>query len=100
MTERQKQKIDRALAGQSRRFYERLIKPAYPLPTLFKLMAFRWARTSIGLMLDDSSRDYSYYKDKGWFESDYYYPTRLGVLRKAAGSLFDSIARRMTRKGE
>jgi len=22
-------------------------------------------------MLDDSSRDYTYYADKGWFESDY-----------------------------
>ncbi len=32
-----------------------------------------------------------YYRDKGWFESDYYYPTRLGVLRKVAGNLFDSI---------
>jgi multimeric flavodoxin WrbA len=97
MTEKEKQKIDRALAGQSRRFYERLVKPAYPVPTLFKLMAFRWGRTSIGLMLDDSSRDYTYFKDKGWFESDYYYPTRLGALKKAAGSLFDSIATRMTR---
>jgi hypothetical protein len=34
----------------------------------------RMARTSMGPMLDDSSRDYTYYKDKGWFESDYYYP--------------------------
>lgn len=100
MKEKEKQKIDRALAWQSRRFYERLVKPAYPVPTLFKLMAFRMARTSIGLMLDDSSRDYTYYKDKGWFESDYYYPTRLGALKKVAGSLFDSIAMRMTRNRE
>jgi hypothetical protein len=57
MTEKEKQKIDRALAGQSRRFYERLVKPAYPVPTLFKLMAFTMARTSVGLMLDNSSRD-------------------------------------------
>ena len=94
MTEKEKQKIDRALARQSRRFYERLVKPAYPAPPLFKLMAFRMARTSMGLMLDASSRDFTYYKDKGWFESDYYYPTRLGLLKKVAGSLFDSIARR------
>ncbi len=100
MTEKEKQKIDRALARQNRRFYERLMKPAYPVPTLFKLMAFRMARTSIGLMLDDSSRDYMYYKDKGWFKSDYYYPTRLGALKKMAGSLFDSIETRMMRNRE
>ena len=49
------------------------------------------------LELDDTSYDYRYFKDKGWFESDYFYPTRLGVLKKAAGSLFDLIQARMTR---
>jgi multimeric flavodoxin WrbA len=98
MTEKGKQKIDRALAAQSRRFYDRLLKPAYPSPMLLKLMAFRMARTSIRLMLDDSSRDYTYYKDQGWFESDYYYPARLNVLQKGTGSLFDSIAAGMARR--
>ncbi len=98
MTEKEKQKIDRALARQSRRFYKRLVKPDYPVPTLFKLMAFRMGRTSMELELDDSSFDYRYYKDKGWFESDYYYPVRLGALKKLAGGLFDSIQTRMTRK--
>jgi len=97
MTEKEKQKIDRVLARQSRRFHERLLKPAYPVPTLFKLWIFRMARRSIGLELNDNDRDYRYYKDKGWFESDYYYPTRLGALKKVAGSLFDSIQTRMTR---
>jgi len=100
MIEKDKRKIDRALTEQSRRFYERLLKPAYPAPTLSKLMAFRMARTSMRLMLDDRSRDYTYYKEKGWFESDYYYNARLGVLKKGAGSLFDSIATRISRNRE
>ncbi len=100
MTEREKQKIDSALAGLSRRFSGRLLQPAYPVPTLLKLWGFRMARTSIGLMLDDSSRDYTYYKDKGWFESDYYYPIHLGPLKKAAGSLFDLLAARSATKRE
>jgi multimeric flavodoxin WrbA len=97
MTEKAKQKIDTALAGLSRRFYKRLVKPAYPVPTLVKLMVFRMARTSIVLRLDDSSRDYMYYKDKGWFESDYYYPTGLGAPKKIEGSLFDLIHTKSTR---
>ena len=97
MTEKEKQKIDRALARQSRRFHERLVKPAYPVPTLLKLMAFRMAKTSVRLELDDSSRDYAYYKEKGWFESDYFYPTRLGALRRVAGRLFDTIQTKRTR---
>jgi hypothetical protein len=43
------------------------------------------------MMLDETSRDFTYYRDKGWFEADYFYPTRLGVLKKATGSLVDSI---------
>ncbi|MHB9027569.1 MAG: flavodoxin family protein [Candidatus Latescibacterota bacterium] len=97
MSEKEKQKIDKALSGLGRRFYEKLMQPAYPAPTFFNLMGFRMARTSMGLMLDGSCRDYTYYRDKGWFESDYFYPTRLGPLKKAAGSIFDSIGARMAR---
>jgi multimeric flavodoxin WrbA len=97
MTEKEKRKIDRALARQSRRFHESLMKPAFPAPPLFMLMGFRMGRTSMRLELDERSYDYRYYNDKGWFESDYFYPTRLGILKKTAGSLFDSIQTRTTR---
>jgi hypothetical protein len=100
MTEKAQQKIDRTLALQSRRFHQRLSKPALPVPTLLKLMAFRMSRTSMKLMLDGGSRDYTHYSDKGWFESEYYYPTRMGALKKAAGGLFDSIGASMARKAE
>ena len=97
-TEKEQRKIDRALARLSKRFHSRLAEPAYPVPTLLNLMAFRMARTSMKLLQDDSYRDYTYYRDKGWFESDYFYPTRLGVLKKAAGRLSDSIAKSRARK--
>jgi multimeric flavodoxin WrbA len=95
MTAKEKKKIDTALARLSRRFYKGLVKPGYPMPTFLKLMVFRMGRTSIRLELDEGRRDYRYYRDKGWFESDYYYPIRLGPLKKLAGGLFDSIAARM-----
>jgi multimeric flavodoxin WrbA len=92
ITEKAQQKIDRALAGLSKRFYTRLTKSDYPAPSMLWLMAFRMGRTSMFQLLDDSSRDFRYYAEKGWFESDYYYPTRLGILKKAAGKLFDKMA--------
>jgi multimeric flavodoxin WrbA len=92
MTEKDQRKIDRAIAALSKRFHARLAKPAYPVPTLDKLMIFRMGRTTINQSLDDRSLDYRYYKDKGWFKSDYYYPTRLGALKKVAGNLFDSMS--------
>jgi len=97
MTKKQQRKTDLALAAQARRYYARLEQPGYPAPTLFKLMIFRMARTSMGLELDDSYRDYTYYAEQGWFESDYYYPTHLGPLKKGAGKLFDWTQARLTR---
>lgn len=98
MSAQEEQKIDRTLVKQSKRFYKRMAQPAYPVPTLFKLMAFRMSRTSMKLMLDDSSYDYRYYEEKGWFESDYYYPTQLGAVKKITGNLFDWISSSMTKR--
>jgi len=98
ITETQRRKNDTVIARHSRRFYGRLAKPALPTPNLLKLMAFRMGRTSMKLMLDEGCRDYRYYADHGWFESDYYYPARLNVLQKLTGSLFDSIAAGMVRR--
>jgi multimeric flavodoxin WrbA len=98
MTEKDHRTNAGILAAHSRRFHDRLSRPAYPVPTLFKLMIFRMSRTSIRLMLDETRRDYTYYRDKGWFESDYFYPVRLNVFKKGAGSLFDYTASRSARK--
>ena len=97
ITDKERQKIDRTLVEQSRRFHDRLGRPLYPPPTLFKLWGFRMARTIVRLTLDDTDRDYRYYQEKGWFQSDYYYPTRLGAVKKAAGNLFDSMATKNAR---
>jgi multimeric flavodoxin WrbA len=92
MTEKVQKRNDRLIDRQSRKFYGALIKKEFPVPSLFELMIFRWSRTSMKLMLDESYRDYSYYKKAGWFESEFYYPTRLNPLKKLAGKLFDRMA--------
>jgi len=56
------------------------------------------SRTAIALMLNETCRDYTYYRDNGWFESDYFYPAHLNLLKKAAGSLFDYTAPGSTKK--
>jgi multimeric flavodoxin WrbA len=95
MTENEQLKRDKALARQAGRFHQQLSKPAFRVPTLLELMIFRMSRTSIGSML--RNRDYTYFAEKGWLESDYYYSTHLGPLKGAAGRLFDAIGARMAR---
>jgi multimeric flavodoxin WrbA len=89
--EAQQRRIDRTIAAHARRYAARLERPAYPVPSLLHLMFFRMSRTKVRLELDDSASDYAYYAAKGWFGSDYYYPTRLGLLKKGAGRFFDWV---------
>ena len=91
-TEKDLQKMERTLAAHSQRFYATLSRPAYPVPSWFMLMGFRMGRMTVIQTLDDRSYDYRYYAKQGWFESDYFYPTRLGPLKKVAGKLFDRMA--------
>jgi hypothetical protein len=94
LTERQRRANEAIIAAHAARFHEQLSRPALPTPTFFHLMMFRMGRTKIRLMLDETWRDYTYYRDKGWFEADYFYPVRLTPLKKAAGRLFDYTAAR------
>jgi multimeric flavodoxin WrbA len=92
MTEKAQKKFDRLIEIQSKKFYAQLIKKEYPIPSLWWLMVFRMGRTSMHKMLDETWRDYTYYKDKGWFESDYFYPVKLNPFKKLTGKLFDKLA--------
>ena len=67
------------------------MKKELPAPSLFELMIFRMSRTSIKTVLNDSWRDYNFYRQKGWFESDYYYATRLNIFKKITGIALDRI---------
>jgi len=97
MTEKNRRKWDRDLAAHARRYHVMLTKPGLPPPSLIGMVAFRFSRTSMRNLLDDRSRDFNYFRDKGWFESDYYYPTRVSLPMKALGRSLDAVANRIWR---
>jgi hypothetical protein len=96
MTERQRRTLEQRVQKAAARFYRELTRPTPP-PSFFRLLIFRMTRTSLKYV-DHDFRDYQYYKDKGWFESDYYHPTSLGPVKKLAGRLFDVAARQAARR--
>jgi len=61
---------------------------------LVELTIFRLGRTSMKVELDERSRDWCYYRDMGWLDGDYYYPTRLNPAMRAVGSLADFVGAR------
>jgi len=97
MIEKRRIEIDKKIDIQSKNFYSKLIKKEYPSPSITKLMIFRMSRTSMRIMLNEDFRDYTYYKNNGWFQSDYFYPVRLNPLKKLIGKLFDTIATKTAR---
>ncbi len=95
LTDEARRKTEALIGKQSKKYYRELVRQAYPAPSLLKLMLYRLSRTSMKMMLDDQYRDYTYFTEKGWFQSDYYYPVKLNPVKKTMGRLFDFAARKM-----
>jgi hypothetical protein len=47
-------------------------------------------RNSVRIELAEADADYKYYAARGWFEADYFYPTRLGLAKRSVGRLADA----------
>lgn len=94
MTEQQQQKLQQKIKKAAKRFYKGLIRKVPPVPSFFRLMAFRMTRTGLQ---NASVRyyDYYYFKEKGWFESDYYQKTKLGPIKKLVGHGFDLLGKKL-----
>lgn len=98
MGEKELRKMAETLEKHSRRFHAKLLMPAFTTPSLYQLMVFRMGRTAARLLAGDDNRDHTYYRDRGWFDSDYFYPTRLGPLKQGVGAAFDWTAARMIKQ--
>ncbi|MBR0599341.1 flavodoxin family protein [Sinanaerobacter chloroacetimidivorans] len=94
MNEQQQKKLKQKIRKSSEKFYKGLVRSTPPVPTFFRLMLFRMSRSSIQ-SLDESYFDYFYYKEKGWFESAYYYDISLRPVKEIAGCFFDLLGRKM-----
>ncbi len=93
----EQKKITQEISKASARFYKEFMRSTPPIPSFFRLMMFRMGRTSIRLCQDEKFRDYRYFKEKGWFESHYYYDTPLGPIKKLAGCFFDFLGERIAK---
>ena len=54
-------------------------------------------RSFMKVLQNESFRDYRYYTENGWFESDYYYPVKLSPFKKMSGNFFALIATQMAK---
>ena len=94
MTGKERLARDAALAKQAKRFRAQMAKGAPHVPGLLEVVVFRMGRNSVRIELDETNADYRYYAEHGWFNSDYFYPTRLGLVKRSVGRLADVYFRR------
>lgn len=92
MTEKRYKAMDEAVSVCAREFHAQISKTSLPVPTLKQLMLFRMTRTGIRES-PVKLYDHDYFKQQGWFESDYYYDVRLSPFKKIIGSLSDRAGR-------
>ncbi len=96
MTDNQKKRLSIEMKKAAERFNKGLVSTKMPAPSFFRLMLFRLSRTCLK-NFSTKYRDYYYYKENGWFESDYFHGSSMGPVKKAAGMLFDMLGRVMVK---
>jgi multimeric flavodoxin WrbA len=97
ITEKQKKKNESIIDNQSKLFYSRLIKERFPNPSLLGLLVFGMTRSNLKILFNETNRDYTFFKENGYFESDYYYPVKLNLFKKLIGRFSDMMGTKMAK---
>jgi NAD(P)H-dependent FMN reductase len=92
-------KIDDEARKAAKRFYDCLNRMSDPVPSLKEVIMFRSVRAFHSIAAG-FPRDHQYYKEQGWFNSDYYYDTRLGWHKKLAGRWVEKQALKQAMKNK
>lgn len=65
-----------------------------PVPSFYDIFMFNGMKSKTYL----SKADYDYWEEKGWLESNYYYDTSLGPLKKLFGKILNSLIKNMAKR--
>lgn len=96
MTEKQQEQLMKKVHKVAERFKKQLMRSTSPSPSFLRLVMFRITRNMIK-GLDPSFRDHQHFEEQGWFESDYYYETSLGLGKRMVGRCSDLVGRRVAK---
>jgi multimeric flavodoxin WrbA len=97
-TASEQQKINRQVEAGVQRFVQALNGNDSPKPSVSSVAIFRLVRSMYRTTPNDSLKDVHYYRNNGWFESGYFYPVRLGVVRTFIGALADRLGKGLALK--
>lgn len=97
-TKNEQSLIDRKVANAVKRFSDALRAKSPAQPSIVQLAAFRMVRSMYRTTPDDTLKDVHYFRDNGWFKSDYYYSVKLNPIAKLFGILIDLLGKNLALK--
>lgn len=96
-TEKEARDVRKKLSALASKISSELRSDTVYRSDLFRIFMFRLMRTS-HRSREKNDRDYMYFKEHGWFDSDYFYEAGLSTFSRFVGKLSDILARRVTDK--
>jgi multimeric flavodoxin WrbA len=93
LTENFKNKCLKEIDKSSKKFYRSIKNSKLKSPSLHDIITFKVWKINAAACKDSIPEDFSYWKEKGWFDKDYYYDVKIAWHVRIASMLIEKIIR-------
>ncbi len=87
-------RVDVQVKKLAKRFSKEINRHQQPSPSFFRILMFHMTRLAHKYSGQDN-KDARHFREKGWLESDYWYPVKLGSIKYLFGRIVDFLAKKL-----
>ena len=98
LTDKFKGKVDKDIHKKAETFLSALKVKTLPTPSIGRLIMFNIWKINAEVTKQELPKDYEHWTKTNWFNMDYYYSTKIGVLKKIVVGLVMRLARSQMKK--
>ncbi len=98
LTDKYQKKLDKEIARKALMFLNSLSNKKLPKPSLGKLMWFNMWKMNAAVGKEELIKDYEHWTETGWMTKEYYYDTKIGIIKKTVVRIIMPIMRSFMRK--
>jgi len=92
--EKYSHKMRQQVSASADKFFRCIQTEKLPIPSYYDIATFHGLKSKTMM----STADYDFWEERGWLKSDYYYPTKVSLLKKLLGKVIDKMICRMYKK--
>ncbi|MCX7920529.1 MAG: NAD(P)H-dependent oxidoreductase [Clostridia bacterium] len=98
LTEKFKDKVDEDIRAKARKFIKAMEVKTLPRLNFSRLMWFNIWKMNAEAGKEDLKKDYEHWSKMNWFNTDYYYDVKVGILKRIAIKFATGMARMFMRR--